>query len=91
MKVTVLPRQTISDIAIQIYGDIRAVIDLAVANGIGVTDDIEPGTELECPDVVYDPYVQSYVIRNGISPATGLTEEDIQTRVFQEEFTQEYM
>ncbi len=70
MEVLVKPRQTLSDIAIQVYGDIRAVTLIATANSIGVTDDLKSGTVLLCPERIYDRYMQDYCRNNGISPAT---------------------
>ena len=74
MKVTVQPRQTLSDIAIQIYGDLRGLEALMDANGISATDELQPGTVLECPEKAYDPYMQTYVKVEKISPATAITE-----------------
>lgn len=92
MKIIVRHRQSLADIAIQVYGDIRAVIDIATANRISITDDIEAGTELECPDVVYDQYLQEYVRKNNLKPATGLSELDaVQARIFTDQFTEEYI
>lgn len=71
MKVTVRPRQTLSDIAVQVYGDISAVPLIAKANAISITENISPGTCLECPEHVYDQYMQDYVKNNRISPATA--------------------
>ena len=72
MEVTVKPMQTLPDIAIQVYGDIRAVTLIASANAISITDYIRPGTVLVCPETVYDRYMQDYCRNNGISPATSL-------------------
>ena len=92
MKVTVLPRQTLSDIAIQVYGDIRGVVAIAQANDIGVTDDIVAGMILDCPNVKYDPYIQDYVRKNGISPATELQADgEIRISIFTETFTKEFI
>lgn len=71
MIVTVLARQTLSDIAIQVYGDISGVVDIAAANNIGITDELVPGQELHCPEVVYDNYMQQYVRKRSIKPATN--------------------
>ena len=91
MKVTVRPRQTLADIAIQVYGDLRAVSGIALANSISVTDDLIPGNTLECPEKVYDKYLQDYVTANGISPATALEhDETLDTGIFTDEFTEEY-
>lgn len=91
MKVKVLQRQTLSDIALQIYGDISGIVELAMANSIGVADQLTPGTVLECPDVVFDNYLQNYARTNNIIPATaydGLGE--ISERIFTDQFTEEF-
>lgn len=70
MTVTVQNRQTLSDIAIQVYGDIRGVTLIAQANNISITDNLTPGTELDCPEVVLDQYLQNWVTKRHITPAT---------------------
>lgn len=75
MKVIVQQRQTMSDIAIQVYGDIRGLADLMEANGIGPTEDLQPGMVLECPERIHDRYMSDYVARNNITPATAITEK----------------
>ena len=91
MKVKVLQRQTLSDIALQVYGDISGIVGLAMSNGVGVADQLVPGTVLECPDVIYDNYLQNYVRVNHIVPATaydGLGE--LTQRIFTDQFTEEF-
>ena len=46
MTVTVKNRQTLSDIAIQVYGSVEAVVALAEANGVSITDDLPAGMVL---------------------------------------------
>lgn len=70
MIVTVQHRQTLSDIAIQVYGDIRGVSVIAQANKIGITDSLEHGRQLECPEIVFDRYMQDYVRKRRLEPAT---------------------
>ena len=91
MKVTVQRRQSLSDIALQVYGDVSGVVAIARANGLSVTSALVPGQLLQCPEDVYDNYLQTYVRRNGIRPATlydGLGE--ISQRTFTEQFTLEF-
>ena len=92
MKVIVLKRQTLSDIALQVYGDISGLPGIARANGLSMTAELDVNTVLVCPDVVYDAYLQDYVRRNGIKPATDYddTEGEIRQRIFTEEFTLEF-
>ena len=89
MKVTVLKRQTLSDIALEVYGDLSGLPGIARANGLAMTADIEVGQVLLCPEVVYDTYMQNYVRKNGIRPASE-TSLNIGNRIFTEEFTVEF-
>lgn len=92
MKVTVLPEQTLSDIAIQEYGDTRAVVLLAQTNAIGITDTLVPGSILEAPEAVYDRAMAEYCRLNKVSPATSNTmDADVVLRVFTDEFTKEFI
>ena len=77
MKIMVQHRQTLSDIAIQVYGDIRGIASLMEANGISATDELQPGTLLECPETVYDRYMQTYVAKEGICTATAGSADEI--------------
>lgn len=91
MKVTVLMRQTLSDIALEIYGDISGLPGIARANNIAMTADLQVGQVLECPDVVYDAYLQNYVRKFGIKPATEYDGNgEIRQRIFTEQFTLEF-
>lgn len=92
MTVTVLPNQTLSDIAIQEYGTEEAVFLLAQANSISPTDALLSGTVLQCPDRVFDRQMQSYCKSNSISPATAETSDsEIRLRIFTEQFTEQFM
>lgn len=75
MEVIVKSRQTLSDIAVQVYGDLRAVTLVARTNGMSVTDIPEAGSVLECPEQIYDRYLQDYVRNNKLSPATEPEEQ----------------
>ena len=91
MKVIVLKRQTLSDIALQVYGDLSGLPGIARANDLAITADLEAGTELQCPDVTYDAYLQNYVRKNGVKPATEYSGDgEIRQRIFTNEFTLEF-
>lgn len=47
MQTTVLHNQNLFDISIQENGNIQTVFELAVLNGISVTDNIEPSQKIE--------------------------------------------
>lgn len=84
-------RQTLSDIALEIYGDISGLPGIARANNIAMTADLQVGQVLECPDVVYDAYLQNYVRKHGIKPATEYNGTgEIRQRIFTEQFTLEF-
>lgn len=91
MKVTVKAMQTVADIAVSVYGDVRAVIDIANANNIKITEDLEPGTILECPEIIYDKQMQDYCRKNKLSPATALQQDgDIELRIFNQVFSKQF-
>lgn len=92
MKITVLPNQTLSDLAIKEYGDLRAVVLLAQANNVGITDKLVPGSTLEVPEEMYDYEMAEHCRFNNVSPATAETlDTEIKLRVFTEEFTEEFI
>lgn len=70
MKVTAMNGQTLADIAVQVYGTIEAMPVIANSNGISMSDDLATGQIIECPDKVFDQYLQDYVRNNNIKPAT---------------------
>ena len=42
----VIDRQSLLDIALQEYGNVQAAFDLAMANGLDITNELMPGQEL---------------------------------------------
>jgi hypothetical protein len=46
MQTTVLHNQTLLDIAIQADGDVLSAFEWAIANGLSITDDLDPGQML---------------------------------------------
>lgn len=91
-SVTVLPHQTMSDIAIQEYGDLSAVFLIAKENNISPSDNLTTGMELMLPDMVVNNDMQDYCKNNIVSPATDETaESEIRLRIFTEQFTKEFM
>ena len=76
--ITVLNNQSLLDIAVQYTGTIENAFKIAVANGLSLTDDLEPGAQLIIPaDAEMNNDVVSYFSAKGIQPATGLTENDL--------------
>lgn len=72
MKVTVKRGQSLTDIAMQVYGSPDGVADLAKDNGLSVTDKVPAGTQLDySSDKVIDSRVVTYYQTNDIVPVTG--------------------
>ncbi len=91
IEVKVRHRQTLSDICLQVYGTLDGIVALALQNGIPVSGELQPGLVLSCPDVTYDNYLQTYVRKNDIVPATADDGRgEISQRIFTEEFTEEF-
>jgi hypothetical protein len=73
MKLTVLNRQTIFDIAVQRAGDASAAFALALANDISLTEDLKTGQEL-IPAGVIAKDITDYYTNRQLKPATGIIE-----------------
>lgn len=70
MTITVLPNQTLMDIAIQYCGALSAWPQIVALNGLsGLTADITAGQELAIPEAHHQRTAQIYA-RNGYKPAT---------------------
>lgn len=72
MNTTVLPRQTLFDIALLTKGDAAAAVDIAIDNGLILTDDLAAGQLIE----IGIPQKNTVTnILNQAPPATSITEE----------------
>lgn len=76
MKIVVSSRQSLIDVAVQHGGDFGVAFDMAEANGLSLTDDVEAGEKLALPNVQNAKVVQYYTT-NGICPATSITQDEI--------------
>ena len=77
MRITVLNRQSLLDIAIERDGSIESILDIAEYNGIAVTDDLAAGESVETGSAA--ALKKQVVVRldaYGAKPATGITQED---------------
>jgi hypothetical protein len=78
MEVKVLNNQSLFDIAIQTLGSAEAAFDIALANNLSITDDLEVGHLLQIPQQTSD-YVKKQTVEyyriNGIKPATAIDNE----------------
>lgn len=90
--ITVLPNQTLLDIAIQEYGVAEAVFLLAQENKISPTELLTVGMQLKRPDVILNKEMEIYCKGNRVSPATlENSRSDITLRIFTEEFTKQFI
>lgn len=91
-SVKILTFQNILDIAIQKYGSIEAMFDLAVANNIHITQDLIPGSALELPSIEYKAEYANYFKFRKIEPATAntFTLLDDEPECSEAEFTEEF-
>jgi len=80
MKIVVLNNQTLLDIAIQEYGTIESVFELAIANDLSITDELATGTILLIPEfstltnepIITNKEILNYYKKNKIKPATAM-------------------
>ncbi len=73
--VTVKERQTLLDIALQTSGSVEAVVDLALANGLSITDELSDGQVLVTAGATDAAVVERYET-NGIYPATEASDDE---------------
>ena len=70
--ITVLNRQSLLDIAIQHTGSVFNAFDIALANGLAVSEMVEPGAILILPEVEQNTDILNYYSAKKIQPATAL-------------------
>lgn len=77
--------QTWFDISLKLYGTVDYAFDLAVANGVNITDEIPTGTLIYFdPELKTNKTVLVIYNNNKTNPATGFTAEDKQVLERQE-------
>ncbi len=80
MQITALNNQSLFDISIRHFGTVSAVFEIAVLNGLGITDTLEPGQKIEIPNKDFgNQEIVNYFLTNNIQPATALTVDNIET------------
>lgn len=90
MEVRAKDGQTLSDIAIQEYGSLEAVMELARVNGMSVTEIPGAGRELKLAEGSWNKAMSSWCKSHGVSPATERDASGLKQRIFTEEFTEEF-
>ncbi|MDY3337784.1 hypothetical protein PG279_01160 [Riemerella anatipestifer] len=75
MPITVLHNQSLLDTCLQHTGTIEGVFELAMANNMAITDDVEAGQIMKLPEgIKEDRDIFNYYAAKGIQPATAITE-----------------
>lgn len=90
MDTIVKDGQTLADIAIQEYGSLDALADIAMINGMAMTEVPDAGTVLQLADKVYDRVMQDYCKVNNVSPATARDLSGVRLSIFSEQFTMQF-
>lgn len=83
--------QTWADLAVEHYGTLEAVVDLAAANGEAVSDTPQAGRTIVLPEAASYPGVVLELRRRGVHPGTaqdGDTDDD--SGVFTKHFTEQF-
>ncbi|MCZ2140824.1 MAG: hypothetical protein LC096_05465 [Bacteroidia bacterium] len=87
-----LHNQSIIDLCLQHTGSLNGLVDLAIANGVSITEDLVVGSELVVPkNIANNATVLNFYKRKNIVPAIGNTiENQQQLSDFTNEFTNEF-
>lgn len=77
MVATVLYKQSLLDVVLQLTGSIEGVVAVAQANNISITDDLVPGQKIIFPESVeLDEDIMNYYKAKKVQPATAMSNED---------------
>ena len=89
-RVKVSKRQSLLDVAIQKSGLAHAAFEIAKANGLAITDMLQPGQTIEIPEILNADMVR-YYRGKGIKPETAEMELPAEyDRLFEVEFFEEF-
>ena len=79
MTITVLHNQSLLDLALQHTGTIESVFELAEANTLNITDDVQAGKTLVLPAQAFsNKDILGYYTAKNLQPATAFSKEDEQ-------------
>ncbi|MGP1500746.1 MAG: hypothetical protein ACTTJM_03060 [Bergeyella cardium] len=74
MQITALHNQSTLDVCLQHTGSIEGVFELAMANSLSLTDELQVGTVLQLPKgIAQDRDILSYYTAKSLQPACGIT------------------
>ena len=79
MTITALHNQSLLDLALQHTGTIESVFELAEANSLNITDDVQAGAPLYLGEGLgVRNEILSYYTAKNLQPATAFSKEDKQ-------------
>lgn len=82
MTITALHNQSLLDLALQHTGSIESVFELAEANALNITDDVQAGAPLIVPSLLGGGTrggdILAYYTAKNLQPATAFSKEDEQ-------------
>lgn len=72
MKLTVLDRQSIFDLAVQALGSAEAAFSIALLNDLPLNEELNAGQTINLPTIAHKA-IAEYYKNKGLKPATGIT------------------
>ena len=90
MDVTMLPGQTLWDVAVATKGSWEAGIDMARSAGVSMTGSQKAGAVYPVPIKTYDRTMERYVLTHRLEPATAGEMSPLSIRIFTSAFSAEF-
>lgn len=91
MKETIVRTgQTWADLAVEHYGKLEAVVELAAVNGAAVDDVPQAGQRVLLPKLETDSAIVRELARRGAHPGTVYDESAERLGIFTPQFTEEF-
>lgn len=90
MDVTMLPGQTLWDVAVATKGSWEAGIDMARSAGVSMTGPQKAGAVYPVPIKTYDRTMERYALTHRLEPATAGEISPLSIRIFTSAFSAEF-
>lgn len=90
MDVTMLPGQTLWDVAVATKGSWLAGIDMARSAGVSMTGPQKAGAVYPVPIKTYDRTMERYALTHRLEPATAGEMSPLSIRIFTSAFSAEF-
>ena len=90
MDVTMLPGQTLWDVAVATKGSWEAGIDMARSASVSMTGPQKAGAVYPVPIQTYDRTMERYVLTHRLEPATAGEMSPLSIRIFTSAFSAEF-